>query len=85
MPWKSRYAGRPSRQAARQACRSTRIKEGNDDAVRKAFRLLTLKTGGTYSAFNPAVPQTIERLAAQLDEVARAAVASVLAIETNRT
>jgi hypothetical protein len=43
------------------------------------------ETGGTYSAFNPAVPQTIERLAAQLNEVARAAVASVLAIETNRT
>jgi hypothetical protein len=41
---------------------------------------LALKTGGTYSAFNPAVPQTIERLAAQLNEVARAAVA-----ETNRT
>jgi hypothetical protein len=46
---------------------------------------LALKTGGTYSAINPAVPQTIERLAAQLNEVARAAVASVLAIETNRT
>jgi hypothetical protein len=59
--------------------------EGNDDTVHKAFRLLALKTGGTYSAFNPAVPQTIERLSAQLNEVARVAVASVHAIGTNRT
>jgi hypothetical protein len=60
------------------------FQEGNDAAVRNAFRLLALKTGGTYSAFNPAVPQTIERLSAQLNEVARVAVASVAAIRTNR-
>jgi hypothetical protein len=48
--------------------------EGNDAVVRNAFRLLALKTGGTYSAFNPAVPQTIERLSAQLNKVARGAV-----------
>jgi hypothetical protein len=59
--------------------------EGNDIAVRNAFRLLALKTGGTYSAFNSAVPQTIERLSAQLNEVARVAVASVAAIETRRS
>jgi hypothetical protein len=59
--------------------------EGNDATVRNAFRLLALKTGGTYSAFNPAVPQTIERLAAQLNEVARVTVGSVAAIGTNRS
>jgi len=61
------------------------FQEGNDAAVRNAFRLLALKTGGTYSAFNPAVPQTIERLAAQLNEVARVTVGSVAAIGTNRS
>ena len=59
--------------------------EGNDAVVRNAFRLLALKTGGTCSAFNPTVPQTIERLSAQLNEVARVAVASVAAIGTNRS
>jgi hypothetical protein len=48
--------------------------EGSDAVARNAFRLLSLKTGGTFSAFNPAVPQTIERLSAQLNEVARIAV-----------
>jgi hypothetical protein len=61
------------------------FQEGNDAAVRNAFRLLALKTGGTHSAFNPAVPKTIERLSAQLNEVARVAVASVAAIGTNRS
>jgi hypothetical protein len=32
---------------------------------------LALKSGGTYSAFNPAVPETIARLSVQLNEVAR--------------
>jgi len=59
--------------------------EGNDAVVRNAFRLLALKTGRTCSAFNPTVPQTIERLSAQLNEVARVAVASVAAIGTNRS
>lgn len=57
--------------------------EGTDVAVRNAFRLLALKSGGTYSAFNPAVPQTIERLSEKLNEVARVAVTSVTAIGTN--
>ena len=61
------------------------FQEGNDVTVRNAFRLLALKTGGTYSAFNPAVPQTIERLSAQLNEVARVTVGSVAAIGTNRS
>jgi hypothetical protein len=58
--------------------------EGNDGAVCKAFRLLALKSGGTYSAFNPAVPQTIERLSRELAEVARVAVAGVAAIGTRK-
>jgi hypothetical protein len=41
--------------------------EGSDVGVRNAFRLLALKTGGTYSTFDPAVSQTIERLSAQLE------------------
>ncbi len=57
--------------------------EGNNVAVTKAFRLLALRSGGTYSAFNPAVPETIGRLSARLNEVARVAVASVAAIGTN--
>lgn len=61
------------------------FQEGDNVSVRKAFRLLALKTGGTYSAFNPAVPQTIKRLSAQLNEIARVAVASVAAIETRRS
>jgi hypothetical protein len=61
------------------------FQEGNDVVASKAFRLLALKTGGTYSTFNPAVPQTIERLSVQLNEVARVAVASVAAIGTNRS
>jgi hypothetical protein len=59
--------------------------EGDVGSVRKAFRLLALRTGGTYSAFNPAAPQTIERLSAQLNEVARVAVASVAAIGVTRS
>jgi hypothetical protein len=56
------------------------FQEGNNASARKAFRLLALKTGGTYSAFNAAVPETIARLSSQLNEVARVAVASVAAI-----
>jgi hypothetical protein len=60
------------------------FQEGRDPAVTKAFRLLALKSGGTYAAFNPAVPETIERLSAQLNEVARLAVSNVAAIGTSR-
>jgi hypothetical protein len=56
------------------------FQEGNNAGVRKAFRLLALKTGGTYSAFNAAVPETIARLSSQLNDVARVAVTSVAAI-----
>jgi hypothetical protein len=58
--------------------------EGNGAHVRKAFRLLALRSSGTYSEFNPAVPAAIERLSAQLNEVARVAVSNVAAIGTIR-
>jgi hypothetical protein len=58
------------------------FQEGRDPIVTKAFRLLALKTGGTYSAFNPTVPATIARLSAQLSEVARLAMSHVTAIES---
>jgi hypothetical protein len=51
--------------------------EGDDIIARNAFRLLALKTGGTYSAFNSAMPQTIERLSAELNKIARGAVAAI--------
>ena len=70
--------------SARRAFPLHMCQEGDADAVRKAFRFSALRTGGTYSAFNPAVPQTIERLSAQLNEVARVAVAGVAAIGTGR-
>jgi hypothetical protein len=61
------------------------FQEGNNASVRKAFRLMALKTGGTYSAFNAAVPETIARLSSQLNDVARVAVASVAAIGHDRS
>jgi hypothetical protein len=60
------------------------FQEGNALHVRKAFRLLALRSGGTYSEFNPTVPASIERLSAQLNEVARVAVNSVKAIGTTK-
>ena len=61
------------------------FQEGNNAGARKAFRLLALKTGGTYSAFNAAVPETIARLSSQLNNVARVAVTSVAAIGHDRS
>jgi hypothetical protein len=58
--------------------------EGNDPVARNAFRLLALRTGGTFSQFNTAQPDAIQRLAAQLSEIALTA-ASTLAIGTNKT
>ncbi len=50
------------------------FQEGRDTAVRKAFRLLALKSGGAYFEFNPDKPRAVEQLAAQLRAVARLAV-----------
>ena len=57
--------------------------EGNDTIARNTFRLLALRSGGTFSQFNAAQPTTIQRLAAQLNNIALTA-ASTLAIGTNK-
>ena len=60
------------------------FQEGFNATATKAFRLLALRSGGTYSTFNSTIPETVQRLSAQLNEVARLAVASVAAIGINR-
>ena len=57
--------------------------EGNDTIARNAFRLLALRSGGTFSQFNAAQPEAIQRLSAQLTNIALTA-ASTLAIGTNK-
>jgi hypothetical protein len=57
--------------------------EGNDAVARNAFRLLALRTGGTFSQFNAAKSETVQRLSAQLNTIALAA-ANTLAIGTNK-
>lgn len=62
------------------------FQEGRDPTALRAFRLLALRSGGRYSEFNAETPQAIDRLAGQLNAVARFAVtsdASVLAIAAN--
>jgi hypothetical protein len=54
--------------------------EGNDPLVTKAFRLLALRSGGRYAAFNARVPESVERLSRELNDVARLAVSGVAAI-----
>jgi hypothetical protein len=55
--------------------------EGRDAGVRKAFRLLALRSGGKYFEFNTKTPQAIERLSQQLNAVARLTVGDVGAIK----
>jgi hypothetical protein len=57
--------------------------EGNDAIARNTFRLLALRSGGTFSQFNVAQPETIQRLSAQLNNIALTA-ASALAIGSNK-
>jgi hypothetical protein len=57
------------------------FQEGRDPAVRKAFRLLALKSGGAYFEFNPNAPRAIEQLSDQLNAVARLAVGDVEAMQ----
>jgi hypothetical protein len=56
------------------------FQEGRDPAVRKAFRLLALKSGGAYFEFNPNTSRATEQLSAQLNAVARLAVGDVGAL-----
>lgn len=55
--------------------------EGRDAAVRSAFRLLALKSGGAYFEFNPDTSRAVEQLSEQLNAVARLAVGDVEALQ----
>jgi hypothetical protein len=57
------------------------FQEGRDSNVRKAFRLLALKSGGAYFEFNPDKPRAVEQLSEQLNAVARLAVGDAEALE----
>jgi len=49
------------------------FQEGRDAAVRQAFQLLALRSGGRYFAFDPNKSRAVEQLSAQLNAVARLA------------
>jgi hypothetical protein len=57
------------------------FQEGRDAAVRRAFRLLALKSGGAYFEFNPDKPQAVEQLSQQLNAIARLAVGDIEALD----
>src|ERR1019366_714219 len=57
------------------------FQEGRDAAVRRAFRLLALKSGGAYFEFNPDRPRAVEQLSEQLNAVGRLAVGDVEALD----
>jgi hypothetical protein len=57
------------------------FQEGRDAAVRKAFRLLALKSGGAYFEFNPNASQAIEQLSDRLNAIARLAVGDTEALQ----
>jgi hypothetical protein len=56
------------------------FQEGRDPAVRKAFRLLALKSGGAYFEFNPNTSRATEQLSDQLNAIARLAVGDIEAM-----
>ena len=57
------------------------FQEGRNPDVRKAFRLLALKSGGAYFEFNPDKPRAVEQLSEQLNAVARLAVGDTKALQ----
>jgi hypothetical protein len=57
------------------------FQEGCDSAVRRAFRLLALKSGGAYFEFNPGTSRAVEQLSEQLNAVARLALGDTEALE----
>jgi hypothetical protein len=57
------------------------FQEGRDPAVRKAFRLLALKSGGAYFEFNPNTSLAVEQLSDRLNAIARLAVGDVEALQ----
>lgn len=56
------------------------FQEGRNPAVRKAFRLLALRSGGAYFEFNPDTSRAVEQLSEQLNAVARLAVGDAEAL-----
>jgi hypothetical protein len=65
----------------KQGCPIFLFQEGRDPVVRKAFRLLALKSGGGYFEFSPDKPRAVEQLSEQLNAVARLAVGDREALE----
>jgi len=57
------------------------FQEGRDPAVRSAFRLLALRSGGAYFEFNPDTSRAVELLSDQLNAVAQLAVGDTEALE----
>jgi hypothetical protein len=57
------------------------FQEGNDSRVRKAFRLLALKSGGAYFEFNTNSSRAVDQLSNQLNAIARLAVGDVGALQ----
>ena len=57
------------------------FQEGRDPAVRKAFQLLALKSGGQYFEFNPDTARAVEQLSDQLNAIARLAVGDTEVLE----
>jgi hypothetical protein len=58
------------------------FQEGRDPAVRKAFRLLALKSGGEYFEFDPNKSRAVALLSQQLNAVARLAVGDASALQS---
>lgn len=57
------------------------FQEGRDAGVRRAFRLLALKSGGAYFEFNPDKPRAVELLSQQLNAVGQLAVGDAEALD----
>jgi hypothetical protein len=57
------------------------FQERRDPAVRSAFRLLALKSGGAYFEFNPNTARAVEQLSDRLNAIARLAVGDVNALQ----
>lgn len=57
------------------------FQEGRNAAVRRAFRLLALKSGGAYFEFNPDKPRAVEQLSEQLNAIGRLALGDVKALD----
>jgi hypothetical protein len=59
--------------------------EGNDATALRAFRLIALRSGGAFYKFNTTTTQAIDRLAEQLNAVARLAVGDQRYIAAKRS